>query len=918
VDPGDQHWLDALTDEALILSPVHGRAHRVVDFRVDYANAAAGRLGADSRQDAVGSGFLNGYLASDLTPQAAAKLVALFRSALTTGTPGSLDGLISERTIAGRNQRTVRDVRVSKRNDRLLVTFRDVTEQRRSEEEVRRSEERLRALVDRVSDEALVTVDPGGQIVSWNSGAERMYGYRAAEMIGRHYSVLYPRGWLDASRPEQASVMLAGPRQHSETWQLRKHGARFWAEVSFAAMQGTDGELLGFATVTRDLTDLAAHRRRALQLEVIHTLAQCAEIDSAARAILELTTSAIGAVFGEVFIEDTQAVAVTANSRHAFPRETLEALEAAGDCQTISSWDGLAARVRASGALVTVPDLGEIGNPAQASAAAALGLRSAIACPILSESGIVGVLAYFFETFPGTEDGTPELVTEISAEMGHHMTRVRAQSALQEEALRMTELASTDRLTGLKNRREFDRMMGTIPRQPYAILAIDIDHLKRINDEHGHEAGDLVLRTVGTTLSLMLRGWDVVARVGGDEFAAILLDVDAAEAATAAQRLRAAMHLVPGSDDRAAISVGWASAPAGADPLSIWKTADECLYTAKREGRDRAVGGHVDEDGNALSAGPSATAVVSDLVAGQPFHAVYQPIVDLNDGHVIGYEALARPQGFGPSDSVEKIFEVAHHSRQIRDLDWRCRRAALSQAAALPQDVLLFINVSAAVLLDPLHDVDQMLLLLKWTGRSPDHVILEIGEHEHVRDLERLKVVLASYRKAGIRFALDDLGEGFATMELLKVVRAEYIKIARAVTMTSATKESRAAIAAALAFARANGSLVIAEGVENELASDHVRLLGISLGQGFGLGRPSLAADVADTVASWNARDAMRPLRPRRAASRPRMAPSSAVYEAPAEADRTTSAQNGIERVVYAKTARPSSSRPRASSQRAS
>ena len=151
----------------------------------------------------------------------------------------------------------------------------------------------------------------------------------------------------------------------------------------------------------------------------------------------------------------------------------------------------------------------------------------------------------------------------------------------------MAELASTDRLTGLKNRREFDRIIGTMPRQPFAILAIDVDHLKRVNDEFGHEAGDTVLRTVGTTLALMLRGWDVIARVGGDEFAAILLDVDPVEAATAAQRLRAAMHLVPTPGDRSNISLGWASAPAGTDPMTVWKCADECLYAAKREGRDR-------------------------------------------------------------------------------------------------------------------------------------------------------------------------------------------------------------------------------------------------------------------------------------------------------------------------------------------
>ena len=353
----------------------------------------------------------------------------------------------------------------------------------------------------------------------------------------------------------------------------------------------------------------------------------------------------------------------------------------------------------------------------------------------------------------------------------------------------MAELASTDRLTGLKNRREFDRILGTIPRQSFAILAIDVDHLKRVNDEFGHEAGDTVLRTVATTLALMLRGWDVIARVGGDEFAAILLDVDPAEAASAAQRLRAAMHLVPTPGGRSNISLGWASAPAGTDPMSAWRRADECLYEAKRSGRDRVVGRHVDGAEQVTPSGSSVTELIGELVAGLPIHAVYQPIVDLNDGHVVGYEALARPEGFGASDSVETLFEVAHRSGHIRDLDWLCRRAALSQAASLPAEIPLFMNVSVAALLDPLHDVDQLLLLLEWTGRSPHRLVLEIGEHESVRDLDRLRVVLASYRSAGIRFAIDDLGEGFATTELLETAEPEFVKLARSLTMNACAPE---------------------------------------------------------------------------------------------------------------------------------
>ena len=183
--------------------------------------------------------------------------------------------------------------------------------------------------------------------------------------------------------------------------------------------------------------------------------------------------------------------------------------------------------------------------------------------------------------------------------------------------------------------------------------------------------------------------------------------------------------------------------------------------------------------------------------------------------------------------------------------------------------------MSVAALLDPLHDVDQLLLLLEWTGRSPTRLVLEIGEHESVRDFDRLRLVLASYRSAGIRFAIDDLGEGFATMDLLETAEPEFVKLARSLTMNAARRSAQAAIKSALKFARAHDSIVIAEGVENELVSDRIRSLDIPLGQGFGLGRPTVAADLLDSAAAWRTRDTLRPLRPRHAPSRVRAAPAA-------------------------------------------
>ncbi len=900
LDPGDQIWLEAMADAVLILSPVYGPRRDVKDFRVDYANAAATELVdgvARHRPDSgavVGTGFLG------LDHGAASALAIALREVLATDVPRAIDGLRCRILRAGTPTEQSRDVRISRHGQRLLVTLRDVTEREESEQGIRRSEKTLRALVDGVFDEALVIVDSAGYVLSWNTGANRIYGYNAAEMIGQHYSMLSPHG-RRVGRPLEELETVAEHRE--EVWQVRKDGSRFWASVSITAMHGDNGEPRGFLSVTRDLTEQSEQRRRELHLSLVSALTDCADVDTAADTILELTTSTLSATFSEMFIARQEQGRPDSTSRHAVPRATLDAIDVASEGAP-GPLDALVARVRTTGTMISVSDLEELGTSAQVATAVGLGVRAAIACPITATGGTVGVLAYFFETLPSVETRTAETITEISVEAAQVVTRIRAQGALREEALRMSELASTDRLTGLKNRREFDRILGTIPRQPFAVLAIDVDHLKRVNDQFGHEAGDTVLRTVATTLALMLRGWDVIARVGGDEFAAILLDVDPAEAATAAQRLRAAMHLVPTPGGRSNISLGWASAPAGTDPMSAWRRADECLYEAKRSGRDRVVGRHVDGAEQVTPSGSSVTELIGQLVSGLPIHAVYQPIVDLNDGHVVGYEALARPEGFGASDSVETLFEVAHRSGHIRDLDWLCRRAALSQASSLPPGILLFMNVSVAALLDPLHDVDQLLLLLEWTGRTPHRLVLEIGEHESVHDLDRLRLVLASYRAAGIRFAIDDLGEGFATTELLETAEPEFVKLARSLTMNAARRSSRAAIKTALTFARLHDSIVIAEGVENELVSDQVRSLNIPLGQGFGLGRPTVASDLVDAAAAWTARDTLRPLRPRHGQSRLREVPVTPAREGTREVERLRVPRESSRRAGDAKTHR--------------
>ncbi len=188
---------------------------------------------------------------------------------------------------------------------------------------------------------------------------------------------------------------------------------------------------------------------------------------------------------------------------------------------------------------------------------------------------------------------------------------------------------------------------------------------------------------------------------------------------------------------------------------------------------------------------------------------------------------------------------------------------AVEEAMRLPAGKPLFLNISAAALLDPVHGVDQLLLLLSNAGRAPTSVVLEITEHERIRDYDILARVLASYRAEGIRFALDDVGEGHSTLELLAASSSEFLKLGRSLTMTSTKVGSRAAMDATMAFARVSGAVVIAEGVENEFVADMMKAGGIRLGQGFGLGKPTMAADVEDVTTALSERAALSALRPR-------------------------------------------------------
>ena len=426
--------------------------------------------------------------------------------------------------------------------------------------------------------------------------------------------------------------------------------------------------------------------------------------------------------------------------------------------------------------------------------------------------------------------------------------RRRAEGALRQHADRLAELTEMDPLTGLGNRRFFDRQLETASTDAFAVLAIDLDNLKAINDLYGHEAGDEALRLLAPVIRGVLREHDIVARLGGDEFAAVLPGVDLGAAQAIAERIREAMYGVAAPTGQARVSIGCAAGSAGADPRHVLREADAALFHAKRGGRDRVVAARSGTVGSpSVPEGKRWEAILARTLADGSVGAAYQPIVDLADGSVLGYEALARPSGLDAAASVEGLFATALRLGVARDLDWLCRRSVMQEWRDRRPGVLLFINIGVTNLLDPLHDPDQMLLLGRWAGLGPEGIVLEITEREAVQDLDRLRDVLAEYRSHGFRFAIDDLGDGRSTLAVLSTAVPEFLKIAGSVTRNAGDPGSRHLISATLAFAAGSGSQVVAENLETPEDIVRMRDLGVTLGQGFALGRPDTADHLLDT-----------------------------------------------------------------------
>jgi diguanylate cyclase (GGDEF)-like protein len=473
--------------------------------------------------------------------------------------------------------------------------------------------------------------------------------------------------------------------------------------------------------------------------------------------------------------------------------------------------------------------------------------ESLIVAPVRGPDGVIGSLNLYREQHHFDEEDL-DLVRLFANHVG-----IALENAAMKE--RLIEAALTDPLTGLPNRRLFaDRIDHALSRRErssgrLAVLFLDLDRFKLVNDGLGHAAGDAVLQAIGQRLRACLRPGDTVARLGGDEFGILLEDLhETDEAASTAQRALTALSAPLALEGRVVTvraSLGLALDRPGKMPADeLLRNADTAMYRAKANGRSGVAVFEPSMLAHQLARLEIDTELREAIERGQ-FVLRYQPIVELATGRIVEVEALVRwdhpTRGIlGPDNFID----LSEESGQIVAIgSWvvgeACRQARQWQVAgAAAPDVRVSVNASAREVIEP-GFVAGIEAALASGGLLPTSLTLEIPESMMMADETAAIAALRRLRSAGVRVVIDDFGTGYSALSYLNQLPVDGLKIDRSfVQGLGIEREKTAIVRATIAFARGLGLIVTAEGIETEAQLRQLVALRCDRGQGFWLNRP--------------------------------------------------------------------------------
>lgn len=516
-----------------------------------------------------------------------------------------------------------------------------------------------------------------------------------------------------------------------------------------------------------------------------------------------------------------------------------------------------------SGTPVAVPDLhADDRFPRFAPRALAAGLRAVFTFPLRHEQQPLGALDLYRDTPGPLDQEATEAAQTLADVAAAYLLNAQARLDLQQASDRSTRQALHDALTDLPNRTLIlDRLHHAIGRRarsgkPCAVLFIDLDRLKSVNDAYGHGAGDELLIATARRLARLIRPGDTLGRLSGDEFVILCEDVDVGHAAVIARRLLTALarpftFTTARVDITASIGIARAG-QAGQSPQQLLDEADSAMYQAKRLGGNR----YQVFDPHLKDATDHQSELEQDLQSAaerSQLDTAYQPIVNTSDGRITGFEALLRwkhpTHGLIPPAA---LIPLAEQSGLIERLgSWVLQRACtdLHRWQPLSGDPLgIAVNVSAHQLMSTSFP-DTVADIIDSAHTDPKRLTLEVTESVFMADKEFALTVLRDLRSLGLTLALDDFGTGYAALNYLQSFPIDILKIDRSfIADLGRDPAAHVIVSAIVQLAHGLGMTVVAEGIETTLQHKAATDLACDASQGFYFAKPMTAPQITAMV----------------------------------------------------------------------
>lgn len=681
-----------------------------------------------------------------------------------------------------------------------------------------------------------------GDLIAFNRALCRIHGYPPETMVNMNYRDYTPSELHDIIFQTYTEVYNTGrPVQVLDFQVTRPDGSICIIHTSIHLVRDKDGKPRGFRGISRDVTEQKRNEAyEQARTRVLENIARNAPMEETLEAVLTALQAQMPDFAGMFLVEEDGRLRCAARVRIPDPFVSFINGKPVDPDGTISCRAAFQREAVIVECVETDPRCASYRKEL-----AACGIKAIWAHPVLGRDGdLLGVLSVYPRSARGPQDRENDWLQSATATAEIAITHHRVTSEL-------SYLSWYDNLTGILNRRSFmiesERLFALASRKGWtpAILFLDLDRFKQVNDTWGHQIGDLMLKETAGRLSGCLRQSDCIARLGGDEFAIFVPETDRDSARTIANRILRAMAEpfdLKGVLVSVGISIGIALAPRkpkiSVETLLV--RADEAMYQAKTQGLGWAF--HKPEHHRAAREEAKMESLLRRAMAMGDLLVHYQPVLDLEKGQWVGAEALVRWNH--PERGVIRAAEflpLAESRGLIREIDRYVLPRVLEETRNW--NGWISVNVSPLNLGQP-DWVSFVRDCLEAHEIEPERLVLEVTERV-LLDMERVRSVLEALCRMGVRIALDDFGSGYSSLSYLANLSVHCLKMGQGfIRELNAGSRNTTLVRMLLALTEKLGVAAVAEGVETKKDLDWLAKNGCRLAQGFYLARPAAWEDL--------------------------------------------------------------------------